>query len=112
MSVPRSVAARAAELRETIERANHDYYVLDAPTLPDAEYDRLFRELQALEREHPALAAADSPTMRIGVTPLTEFAQVAHATPMLSLGNAFDEPEGEAFDRAVIPFLSAGDPAR
>ena len=107
MSVPRSVAARAAELRETIERANHDYYVLDAPTLPDAEYDRLFRELQALEREHPALAAADSPTMRIGVTPLTEFAQVAHATPMLSLGNAFDEPEVEAFDRRVREGLDA-----
>ncbi len=101
MSVPRPVAARAAELREAIERANYEYYALDAPTLPDAEYDRLFQELQKLEREHPALATPDSPTLRIGVTPLTEFAQVTHATPMLSLGNAFNEAEVEGFDRRV-----------
>jgi len=107
MAVPRSVAARAAALREAIERANYDYYVLDAPTLPDAEYDRLFRELQALEREHPALATPDSPTTRIGAAPLTEFVQVAHATPMLSLGNAFDETEVEAFDRRVREGLDA-----
>jgi len=107
MVVPRSVAARAAALREAIERANYDYYVLDAPTLPDAEYDRLFRELQALEREHPALATPDSPTTRIGAAPLTEFVQVAHATPMLSLGNAFDETEVEAFDRRVRDGLDA-----
>ncbi|MGH8621241.1 MAG: NAD-dependent DNA ligase LigA [Burkholderiales bacterium] len=107
MAVPKSVAARAAELREVIERANYDYYVRDAPTLPDAEYDRLFRELQELEREHPALATPDSPTVRIGVTPLTEFAQVAHATPMLSLANAFGEAEVEAFDRRVREGLEA-----
>lgn len=107
MAVPRSVAARAAALREAIERANYDYYVLDAPTLPDAEYDRLFRELQALEREHPALATPDSPTTRIGAAPLTEFVQVAHATPMLSLGNAFGETEVEAFDRRVREGLGA-----
>lgn len=101
MSVPRPVAARAAELREAIERANYEYYALDAPTLPDAEYDRLFQELQKLEREHPALATPDSPTLRIGVTPLTEFAQVTHETPMLSLGNAFNEAEVEGFDRRV-----------
>ena len=107
MAVPRPVAARAAQLRETIERANHEYYVLDAPTLPDAEYDRLFRELQELEGRYPALATPDSPSMRIGVTPLTEFAQVAHATPMLSLANAFGEPEVEAFDRRVREGLKA-----
>ena len=107
MAVPRPVAARAAQLRETIERANHEYYVLDAPTLPDAEYDRLFRELQELEGRYPALATPDSPSMRIGVTPLTEFAQVAHATPMLSLANAFGEPEVEAFDRRVREGLQA-----
>ncbi len=101
MAVPGSVAARAKELREAIERANYDYYVLDAPTLPDAEYDRLFRELQELERLHPALATPDSPTLRIGMTPVTEFAQVAHATPMLSLGNAFSDEEVAAFDRRV-----------
>ena len=107
MAVPRSVAARAAALREAIERANYDYYVLDAPTLPDAEYDRLFRELHALEREHPALATPDSPTTRIGAAPLTEFVQVAHATPMLSLGNAFGETEVETFDRRVREGLDA-----
>ena len=90
-----------------IERANYDYYVLAAPTLPDAEYDRLFRELQELERQHPALATPDSPTVRIGVTPLAEFAQVAHATPMLSLANAFGEAEVEAFDRRVRDGLNA-----
>ena len=107
MAVPKSVAARAAKLREEIERANYDYYVLDAPTLPDAEYDRLFRELQDLERRNPALVTPDSPTMRVGVTPLTGFAQVAHATPMLSLGNAFDDGEVEAFDRRVREGLQA-----
>jgi DNA ligase (NAD+) len=101
MSVPGSVAARAKELREAIERANYEYYVLDAPTLPDSEYDRLFRELQELERMHPALATPDSPTLRIGITPVSEFAQVTHATPMLSLGNAFSEEEVTAFDRRV-----------
>ncbi len=65
-------AARAAELREQIERANHDYYVLDAPTLSDAEYDRLFRELRALEAAHPELRTPDSPTLRIGAEPAVE----------------------------------------
>ncbi|MGH8634731.1 MAG: NAD-dependent DNA ligase LigA, partial [Burkholderiales bacterium] len=103
----RSVAARAARLREAIERANYQYYVLDAPSLPDAEYDRLFGELQDLERQHPGLATPDSPTMRIGVTPIDAFAQVAHATPMLSLGNAFGDAEVEAFDRRVREGLEA-----
>ncbi|HSF21174.1 MAG TPA: NAD-dependent DNA ligase LigA [Burkholderiales bacterium] len=107
MSVPGSVAARAKELREAIERANYEYYVLDAPTLPDAEFDRLFRELQELERMHPALATPDSPTLRIGITPVSEFAQVTHATPMLSLGNAFSDEEVAAFDRRVREGLGA-----
>jgi DNA ligase (NAD+) len=101
MAVPKSVAARAAELRDRIERANYEYFVLDAPTLADAEYDRLFRELQDLERQHPELAAPDSPTLRIGAAPLAEFSQVTHATPMLSLNNAFGDVEVEAFDRRV-----------
>jgi len=107
MAVPKSVAARAAKLREEIERANHEYYVLDAPTLPDAEYDRLFRELLELERQNPALVTPDSPTMRVGVTPLTGFVQVAHATTMLSLANAFGDGEVEAFDRRVRDGLQA-----
>ncbi len=84
-----SPAARAAFLRAELERHNHAYYVLDAPTIPDAEYDRLFRELQEIEAAHPELRSADSPTQRVGGAPLPEFRQVAHAVPMLSLNNAF-----------------------
>ena len=92
-------ASRAAFLRAEIERHNHAYYVLDAPTIPDAEYDRLFRELQEIEATHPDLRTADSPTQRIGGAPLPEFRQVRHAVPMLSLNNAFSAEETEAFDR-------------
>ncbi len=99
--VPKTVAARAASLRDEIERANVSYYVLDAPTIPDAEYDRLFRELQHLEERYPELRVPDSPTLRVGATPLTEFAQVTHATPMLSLNNALTDDEVNAFDRRV-----------
>jgi DNA ligase (NAD+) len=83
--VSSEAAARARQLRAQIEQANHDYYVLDAPTLPDAEYDRLFRELQALEGDHPELLTADSPTRRVGARPLAAFAPVRHAVPMLSI---------------------------
>ena len=93
------VAARAAFLRAEIERHNHAYYVLDAPTIPDAEYDKLFRELQELEAAHPQLRTADSPTQRIGGAALPEFRQVEHAVPMLSLNNAFSDEEVTAFDR-------------
>lgn len=92
---------RALALRAEIEEHNHRYYVLDAPLLSDAEYDCLFRELQALEAAHPELVSADSPTQRVGAAPLPEFAAVAHATPMLSLNNAFADAEVAAFDRRV-----------
>jgi DNA ligase (NAD+) len=105
MSVPASAAKRAAELRRTIEQANYDYYVKDSPTLPDAEYDRLFRELQQLESDYPQLAVTDSPTRRVGAQPLPEFAAVSHATPMLSLNNAFGDDDVAAFDRRVREFL-------
>jgi DNA ligase (NAD+) len=101
MAAPASAAARAQALRETIERCNYEYYVLDRPTVDDAEYDRLFLELQALERQYPELVTADSPTQRVGGQPLEGFAQVAHRVPMLSLGNAFDAEEVHAFDRRV-----------
>ena len=101
MAVPKAAAARAAKLRDQIERANHQYYVLDAPTLSDAEYDRLFRELQQLEASHPELVGADSPTQRVGATPAATFSAVTHRLPMLSLSNAFDEAETGAFDRRV-----------
>ena len=94
-----SPAARAAFLRAEIERHNHAYYVLDAPTIPDAEFDRLFRELQDIEAAHPELRSADSPTQRVGGAPLPAFGQVAHAVPMLSLNNAFSAEEATAFDR-------------
>ncbi|MFA7270659.1 MAG: NAD-dependent DNA ligase LigA [Sterolibacterium sp.] len=99
MTLPRAAAARAEALRSEIERHSHAYYVLDRPTVPDAEYDRLFRELQQLESEHPELCTPDSPTQRVGGTPLAEFGQVTHGVPMLSLNNAFAEEEAAAFDR-------------
>ncbi len=101
MVVPAAEAAQAAHLRGEIERHNHAYYVLDAPSIPDAEYDRLFRELQALEQRYPELLTADSPTQRVGGTPLREFPQRRHGVPMLSLNNAFSPEEVEAFDKRV-----------
>ncbi|HVE89670.1 MAG TPA: NAD-dependent DNA ligase LigA [Burkholderiaceae bacterium] len=85
-------------LREQIAQADHDYYLLDQPTLPDAEYDRLMRELHALEAEHPELITPESPTQRVGGAPSREFREVRHAAPMLSLNNAFDEADVMAFD--------------
>ncbi len=101
MAVPAAEAAHAAHLRSEIERHNQAYYVLDAPSIPDAEYDRLFRELQALEQRYPELLTADSPTQRVGGTPLREFPQRRHGVPMLSLNNAFSPEEVEAFDKRV-----------
>jgi DNA ligase (NAD+) len=95
------LAARAQQLRAAINEANYRYYVLDAPTLPDVEYDRLLRELQAIEAAHPELLTPDSPTQRVGAGPLKAFAEVAHVIPMLSLNNAFSEAEVAAFDRRV-----------
>jgi len=86
-------AARAAELRRLIERANQAYYALDRPEISDAEYDRLFRELQALEAAHPELRTPDSPTGRIGAEPAAAFRKHRHLVPMLSLANAFNEAE-------------------
>lgn len=96
-----ATAERAAWLRAELERHNHAYYVLDAPTIPDAEYDKLFRELQGLEADHPELLTPDSPTGRVGAAPLKEFPPRRHGVPMLSLNNAFDPAEVEAFDKRV-----------
>jgi DNA ligase (NAD+) len=98
-AVPAKISERAAALRASIDAHNHAYYVLDAPTVSDAEYDRLFRELQALESEYPALVTPDSPTQRVGAEPAGEFEAVTHRLPMLSLNNAFSESEVEGFDR-------------
>jgi DNA ligase (NAD+) len=98
-----SIAERARELRAELEKHNHQYYVLDAPLIPDAEYDRLFRELQAIEAEHPELASADSPTQRVGGKALEMFTAVRHAVPMLSIRTETDiEASGAfAFDARV-----------
>jgi DNA ligase (NAD+) len=99
MAVPRQAREQAERLRREIERHNVRYYVLDDPEISDAAYDELFRELVALEEQHPDLRSENSPTARVGAPPLPEFAEVRHRTPMLSLGNAFDEEEVRAFDR-------------
>jgi DNA ligase (NAD+) len=91
-------AERATWLREQIDRANHAYYVLDAPEISDAEYDRLFRELQALEADHPELRSPDSPTQRVGAPVASTLAKVTHRRPMISLGNAFDPEELAAWE--------------
>ena len=98
---PDQAAHRIEELRDIIERHNYSYYVQDAPTVPDVDFDKLFRELEELEQRHPNLVTPDSPTRRVGAPPLKAFSQIVHRTPMLSLGNAFDEGEVEAFDRRV-----------
>ncbi len=97
----KSVAQRIAHLRAEIEKHNHQYYVLDDPLISDAEFDAMFRELQTLEAQYPELATADSPTQRVGATPLKSFAEVVHRTPMLSLNNAFNDEEVQAFDARV-----------
>jgi len=104
------VAARAAELRQILEHHNYRYYVLDAPEVNDSEYDRLFRELQDLEKEHPDLATPDSPTQRVGGLPVSGFKPHQHRMPMLSLDNAFGEDELRVFDDRVRKGLSGNEP--
>jgi len=82
-------AARVLALTAELNRHLYAYHVLDNPTIPDAEYDKLFVELQALEAAHPELRAPDSPTLRVGAAPLPQFEQVTHTVPMLSLNNGF-----------------------
>src|SRR5690625_5148743 len=108
--MPATPADRIAELRRLIDDANHAYYVLDELRIPDAEYDALMRELEALEAEHPDLATADSPTRRVGAAPSAKFAQIRHAMPMLSLGNAFEEDEVRDFVRRIAQKLDRDKP--
>jgi DNA ligase (NAD+) len=96
--VTSSAAERAASLRQQIERANYAYYVLDAPEISDAEYDRLFRELQALEASHPGIQSPDSPTQRVGAPVASALAKYTHRRPMLSLANAFSDEELAAWE--------------
>jgi DNA ligase (NAD+) len=105
-----ALAARAGTLREQLERAAHEYYVLDRPSISDAEYDRLFHELRRLEDEHPTLRTADSPTLRVGAEPATHLVKHTHLVPMLSLANAFDEAELAAWEERIVRL--AGDDVR
>jgi DNA ligase (NAD+) len=105
-------SVRAGELRELLERYNYRYHALDDPEVPDAEYDRLMLELRALEAQHPQLQTPDSPTMRVGATPISAFGAVKHRVAMLSLDNAFSEDEVRDFDRRIHERLEQQDAIR
>lgn len=111
MSVSVAKRKQAESLRDQIRHHNYRYHVLDDPEIPDAEYDRLMRELLALEAEHEDLITADSPTQRVGDTPNSAFGTVRHELPMLSLGNAFSESELQDFHRRVLDRLELDDDA-
>src|SRR5690242_8189968 len=98
---PDPIRARADELRAQVNRHNYLYYILDQPEVSDAEYDRLFRELQSLEEQYPDLITPESPTQRVGVEAITTFAPVNHRVAMLSLGNAFGDAELREWDQKV-----------
>lgn len=104
MSETEEAAKRAIELREAIERANYLYYVENAPEISDAEWDALMRELQEIESRYPELMTPDSPTQKVGAPPSSEFAEVVHLLPMLSLSNVFDEESLRAWHRRVLDY--------
>lgn len=106
--MPSDVEKKLQLLRKQINHHNYRYYVLDDPEIPDIEYDRLMRELEALEQEHPELASEDSPTQRVGAAPLKLFSQIRHRIPMLSLSNVFSDDELDAFNQRIGDALGAG----
>jgi len=106
---PSQARKSAVKLRGLLEHHNYCYYVLDEPEVPDAEYDRLMRELEALESSYPELISADSPTQRVSGTPMDGFETVRHRVPMLSLGNAFSDDEVGDFYRRVSQGLERDD---
>ncbi|HKJ71066.1 MAG TPA: NAD-dependent DNA ligase LigA [Gammaproteobacteria bacterium] len=101
---------RLLELRQAVSYHNYRYYVLDDPQIPDAEFDRLFRELEQLEEQHPEWVTPDSPTQRVGAEPLDEFPEIRHEVPMLSLQNGFEEAEAFDFDRRIRSMLGTDEP--
>lgn len=109
MAASSKVRKRVKALHEALNHHNYRYYVMDDPEIPDAEYDRLMRELQALEDKHPELVVPESPTQRVGAGPVDGFGEVRHALPMLSLGNAFDVQELKEFDRRLRERLDSDD---
>jgi DNA ligase (NAD+) len=104
-----AIKKRVEKLREEIEYHNYRYYILDQPEISDAQYDRLMRELEKLEKDYPELRSPNSPTQRVGASPLEEFEIVRHTIPMLSLANAFDETEARDFDKRVKKFLGTSE---
>ena len=111
MSLDKATRARAETLRRQIAQHDYRYYVLDEPSIPDAEYDRLVRELERLEAEHPELITPDSPTQRVGIEPTSAFKTVQHQVPMLSLENVFSEEGLRDFHRRVTEKLELEDGA-
>ncbi|MEW9796772.1 NAD-dependent DNA ligase LigA [Alteromonas sp. CYL-A6] len=110
--IPETIRAQAEDLRARINEYNYQYYVLDDPTVPDAEYDRQLRVLQQLEAEYPALVTPDSPTQKVGGQPLDAFTPVQHEVPMLSLDNAFDEESLYAFEKRIFDRLKSSETLR
>ncbi len=105
LSISPELQAQVKRLRELLTQYEYEYYVLDAPTVPDSEYDRLFHQLNAIEIEHPVLITADSPTQRVGAKAVNAFASVTHRVPMLSLNNAFSEEELLAFENRIMDMV-------
>ena len=101
MTITAEITSRIQTLREQLNTYSYQYYVLDDSSIPDAEYDRLYRELEAIEKQFPETVSADSPTQKVGAPPLASFTQVAHERPMLSLDNAMNEEELIDFERKV-----------
>ncbi len=111
MTLPAATREKAESLRNQIRHHNYRYHALDNPEIPDVEYDRLMRELQQLEAEHPELVSVDSPTQRVGDAPISAFGTVQHELPMLSLGNAFSAEELQEFHRRVLDRLALDEQA-
>ncbi|MDN0096155.1 NAD-dependent DNA ligase LigA [Yersinia rohdei] len=105
-----SIIQQINQLKTSLRHHEHQYYVLDAPEIPDAEYDRMMQQLRELEAQHPELITNDSPTQRVGGAPLDAFEQVKHEVPMLSLDNVFDEESYLAFDKRVHDRLKTAEP--
>src|SRR5689334_15679711 len=108
-SAASTIQSRILKLREQLEHHEHQYYVLDAPEISDAEYDTMMRELRDLETAHPEFLTPGSPTLRVGGKPREGFVKLKHSSPMLSLDNALNETELRAFDRRVRELLDGQD---
>ncbi len=107
--VSEAILKRLKKLKEQIREHDYRYYVLDEPSIPDADYDVLFQELKDFEEQYPELIASDSPTQRVGGTPAKSFSSVKHLSPMLSLDNAFSFEELERFEQRIKLLLAKGD---